>query len=107
MVLQEVVTKADGTRLLAPVYEFATRSDGSSVFLGIQDASSAEAPVRIIQFASGVQGMISYAKRQKYLTRLSPEANRGVGQNVRKPSSRCSIQAASYRDVPKSAFFEN
>jgi hypothetical protein len=98
VVLQEVVTKAGGTKVLSAMYTFATRGDGSSAFVGIHDPSSAEAPVRIIQLASGSQGMISDSKQQKYVTNLSAEANPALQQNVRNPSSLCLITLANYKE---------
>jgi len=82
-----VVTKPDGSRIMAPVYHFATRSDGSTVFVSIRSASTAQAPIRILQLATGFRGYVSDANQQKYMkasVALSP-------QDVRAPSSLCKI----------------
>lgn len=98
VVLQEVVTKADNTKVLSAVYKYATRADGSSAFIGIRDTSTAEAPVRMLQLASGSQGYISDARQQKYMAPLSAEANPAAPPNLRKPSSLCSRGSATFKE---------
>ncbi len=94
VVLREVISKADGSKMLGAVYHFATRSDGSSVFVGTHDPASVEAPVRMIRFASGSQGYISDAKRQKHIYALAANGNPAAPQNLRVPSSSCTLASA-------------
>ena len=107
VVLREVITKTDGTKMPGPIYTFATRSDGSAVFKGITNQASPEEPVRMIRLASGSLGYISDAKRQKYLRPMPADANPASPQNVRRPTSLCtmpSIRESALREEQISGY---
>jgi hypothetical protein len=98
VVLQEVVTKTDGTASLSALYKYATRGDGSAAFSWTSNPSDVQAPLRIVRLASGVQGYLSDARRQKCMTPLTAEANPAAPRNIRTASSRCSLAAGNYKE---------
>jgi hypothetical protein len=101
VVLQEVITKPDGSKMLGPIYKFATRSDGSSAVVGTNyNPSSVEAPIRLVRLASGLMACVSDAKQQKTTFPISSAAgNPASPNNLRVPSSRCVMGASNGKEA--------
>ena len=97
-VLQEVITRADGSRMMSVLYKFATDTDGSSAMVATRNTATLDEPVRIVRLASGIQGYVSDVQHRKAVRPLGTEARPNLVQNARVPSNRCVVTSGNESD---------